>query len=104
MSNLNFTVVPVNFERKKLFDDWDDMKLVGKPVLSKYSAKFQVDYDTDYIIRVSHPLFETVVLHNRNDTKVRHTVTWSIDFLDVKFVSKIYDFNIILLNLAKTRI
>ena len=71
MSNLNFTVVPVNFERKKLFDDWDDMKLVGKPVLSKYSAKFQVDYDTDYIIRVSRSLF----LYNRKDTKIRHTVT-----------------------------
>ena len=50
---MNFTVVPVNFERKQLFDDWDDMTLVGKPVLSKYSAKIPVENDTDYIIRVS---------------------------------------------------
>lgn len=53
MASVNFTVVPVNFERKQLFDDWDDMTLVRKPVLSKYSAKIPVQYDTDYIIRVS---------------------------------------------------
>ena len=52
LSNLNFSVVPVNFERKKLLDDWEDMTLVGKPVLSKYSAKISVDFDTDYVIRV----------------------------------------------------
>jgi hypothetical protein len=53
LSGLNFTLAPVNFERKQLFDDWEDMTLVGKPVLSKYSAKIPVQYDTDYIIRVS---------------------------------------------------
>ena len=58
---MNFSVVPVNFERKKLLDDWEDMTLVGKPVLSKYSAKISVDFDTDYVIRVRGPFTNDVM-------------------------------------------
>lgn len=45
----NFTFSPVTFERKALLDDWEDSI---KPLLSKYSSSFVVEYDTDYIIRV----------------------------------------------------
>ena len=45
----NFTYVPVILERHPLMDDWEDAM---QPLLSKYSASFEVEYDQDYLIKV----------------------------------------------------
>ena len=36
-------------ERQPLMDDWEDAM---QPLLSKYSASFEVEYDQDYFIKV----------------------------------------------------
>ena len=36
-------------ERHPLMDDWEDAM---QPLLSKYSASFEVEYDQDYLIKV----------------------------------------------------
>ena len=46
---VDYTFVPVTFERKPSLDDWEEAM---EPLVSKYIATFQSEYDKDYIIKV----------------------------------------------------
>ena len=42
-------MIPVTFERKRSLDEWEEAL---NPLFSKYTSKFEADYDSDYLIKV----------------------------------------------------
>ena len=47
---IKYSSAPVLFEMKKFLDQWEDSM---RPLTMVYYAKIHVEYDTNYIIRVS---------------------------------------------------
>ena len=49
-SPIKYSSAPVLFEMKKFLDEWEDSM---RPLTTVYYARIAVEYDTNYIFRVS---------------------------------------------------